>query len=386
MVKNIVLVTNEINPYRKSFYDLLNQYCKLRGINFTVLLMTKVEHGYNWNYESLQADYAILMKGLHFSFPVNNHLNVVVLKYLRNLKPDVVIMAGSYLFFTNWLVVASRYWLHFPIYFWSETHFYGKSNYGSFKLKIRDIIRRILYTKFDGFLYSGKLSKDLIEHYALKNAKYHFVPNLIDANTYYEKSQKFISERDSLRNKWQIPLDNIVLITPARLVWVKGIHTFLDLLKNVSCSRDVTMLIPGTGPYKREIENKIEETGLDVRLLGFQPQDNIIEFYSLSDFFVLPSLSDANPLTCIEALWCGLPLLVSVHVGNYPEAVQEGKNGYVFDYSNPQDAIAKIQTLLNSSSNWRKEARNVSLKIAKTYYSSDNVAKSFIDNLIKEIE
>lgn len=68
MVKNIVLVTNEINPYRKSFYDRLYTYCKSLNIRFTVLLMTKVERGYNWNYEKVKSEYAILMKGILF-FP-----------------------------------------------------------------------------------------------------------------------------------------------------------------------------------------------------------------------------------------------------------------------------------------------------------------------------
>lgn len=65
MIRNIVLVTNEINPYRKSFYDRVYNYCHSIGVTFTVLLMTKVEHGYNWNYEEVKSDYAILMQGRH---------------------------------------------------------------------------------------------------------------------------------------------------------------------------------------------------------------------------------------------------------------------------------------------------------------------------------
>ena len=133
-----------------------------------------------------------------------------------------------------------------------------------------------------------------------------------------------------------------------------------------------------------EIEKKIANVNLDVRLLGFQQQDHIMELYAISDFFILPSLSDPNPLTCIEALWSGLPLLVSTHVGNYPEVVQEGLNGYVFDYSNPQRAINQIECLLNSSMEWREKATRVSLEIAKSIYNSENVVKRFVDNLINE--
>lgn len=384
MVKSIVLITNEINPYRKSFYDQLHQYCETIGIKFTVLLMTKVEHGYNWDYEKVKSDYALLMKGLHFTYPINNYLNIGVLRRLKELRPDIVVMAGSYFYYTNWLVIAAKHKLHYPIYFWSETHLNEERTYGSFKHKIREKFRQVIYSKFDGFWYSGKLSKELIKCYARDNAKYHFVPNLIDQQTFFSTSKKLRKSRLELRSKWGVRNDNIVVITPARLSWVKGIHTFIDLLQKATLDRSLTMLIPGVGDYKDEIEKKIRATNLDIRLLGYQQQDHIVELYSLSDFFVLPSLSDPNPLTCIEALWCGLPLLVSTHVGNYPEVIVEGKNGYVFDYAKPQEAIQKIEIFLNSSDRWKESARECSLEIANKYYNSNNVVKRLIDDLVKE--
>lgn len=384
MIKSIVLITNEINPYRKSFYDKLFCYCKSIGIKFTVLLMTKVEHGYSWNYEDVKSEYAILMRGIHFSFPINNYLNLEVIKYLKLLKPDVVLMAGSYFYYTNWLAIAYRKKLKYPIYFWSETHVNEERTYASYKLKIREFVRIFFYPKFTGFLYAGKLSREFILHYANRNAVYHFVPNLIDEKAYYLGGLNLRSKRKELRKKWNINHDDIVIITPVRLAWVKGVHVFLDLLKEVKVSQHIVMLIPGTGEYQSEIEKKIANVNLDVRLLGFQQQDHIMELYAISDFFILPSLSDPNPLTCIEALWSGLPLLVSTHVGNYPEVVQEGLNGYVFDYSNPQRAINQIECLLNSSMEWREKATRVSLEIAKSIYNSENVVKRFVDNLINE--
>lgn len=384
MIKKIVLVTNEINPYRKSFYDQIYKYCTLINVNFTVLLMTKVERGYNWNYDKVKATYALLMKGIHFSFPINNYLNIEVLKHLKRIKPDVVIMAGSYFYYTNWLVIAQKKKFGFPIYFWSETHFQEKRNYSSWKLQIREYIRKFLYRKFDGFWYSGKLSREFIEHYANANAKYHFVPNLIDHHIYYSQTIEHRKNKVSLRNKWNIKDDKIILITPARLSWVKGIHTFLDLLKKSKYAKDVVMLIPGTGPDKEKIEGKIAETHLDIRLLGYQQQEVMIELYALADYFVLPSLSDPNPLTCIEALWCGLPLLVSTHVGNYPETIKKGENGYVFDYSNPQEAINIIDKLLSSTDKWKNSARECSLSIASKFYDSEKIVPRLINNIIKE--
>lgn len=384
MIRNIVLVTNEINPYRKSFYDQLYEYCNSIGVKFTVLLMTKVEHGYNWNYEDVKSNYAILMRGRDFTFPIVNHLNLGVKKYLKEIRPDIVVMAGSYFFYTNWIVIALKKKLHYPIYFWSETHFQEKRNYSSWKLKVREFIRRFIYKKFDGFWYSGRLSKEMIEYYAPKSAKYHFVPNLIDNQAYFSFTQELRKNRRNLRIKWGIPEDNIVFVTPARLAWVKGIHAFVGLLKKVDDADKVTMLVPGTGPDKEMIENAIKKAGLDVRLLGYQQQDTVMELYAMADFFVLPSLSDPNPLTCIEALWSGLPLLVSKHVGNYPEVIDSGRNGYVFDYDKPEEAKGIIAKLLASSPAWRQKAKECSLAIASKYYDPEKVVCRLVDDMIKE--
>lgn len=386
MNKRIVLVTNEINPYRKSFYDKLHDYCKSTGVSFTVLLMTKVEHGYNWDYEKVKTDYAILMKGVHFSFPINNYINIEVVKQMRKLKPDIVIMAGSYFYYTNWLVLAFKSILKYPVYFWSETHLQELRNYSSWKFKVREFFRNIIYKRFNGFWYSGKLSKDLILKYANSDAKYHFVPNLIDYKTYYNQTQQNRMNRRTLREKWNISDGNIVLITPARLSWVKGLHTFVDLLTETENPKKLTMLVPGIGPDREIIEEKIKESNIDVRLLGYQEQNVIIELYSLADYFVMPSLSDPNPLTCIEALWSGLPLLVSKHVGNYPEAIDYGKNGYVFDYSKPKEAVTIINKLMNASDEWKRQAGERSLQIASEYYHPDKVVHRLIDDMLKDIK
>ena len=89
-------------------------------------------------------------------------------------------------------------------------------------------------------------------------------------------------------------------------------------------------------------------------------------------------------MTCIEALWSGLPLLVSKHVGNYPEVIDIGKNGYVFDYDNPTAAVDIIDRLLHSTDIWRQEAREHSLRIASRYYDPEKIVKRLIDDMIKE--
>ena len=380
-MRKILLVTNHLTPYRKIFYSKFHQICESKGIDFKVLLMTKIEPMRNWDYNSLKIPFAHLMKDIHITFPINNHLNIEIKKQLKIYKPDVVIMAGSYMYLTNWIVCSYKRKYKYKLLYWNEAHFNELRNYNKLILKIREKIRNIFFSKIDGFWYSGSMSKDFCDHYSTTPKDLFFLPNLVD-NTLYSKAHTCtIEEKNTLKKKWKI--EKKCIIIPARLSKEKGIDKFINLLSHCNGIEKFTVVIPGTGPYKEEIESAIKQSSVDVRLLGFQQQHEMLELFSIADIFALPSLSDPNPLTCIEALWSGLPLIVSIHVGNYPEVIQS-ENGCVFDYNDSTNAIRKIEKILNADQAWMKNASLISLKIANDIYNPNIAVSRVIDEMIRQ--
>ena len=79
----------------------------------------------------------------------------------------------------------------------------------------------------------------------------------------------------------------------------------------------------------------IRYSPLAVRVLGFP-------YYAAADAFVIPTLEDNWSLVVPEAMACGLPILCSKYNGCWPELVQEGRNGWVFD---PLDEQGTTETL-----------------------------------------
>ncbi len=377
---HFVIYTNILTPYRKYFYDLLYKTCMELGNQFHVLVMAETEPDRPWKYEALKGDYTILLKNKMISKGGTYiHINSDLMSTLKELKPNVVVCAGSYLCPGVWKIARSKDRLNCKVIYWSESHLNEIKKSSAAKRFVREFLRNRVYKLFDGFWYAGKLSREFEEKYAAPDATYHFLPNLIEEAKYSVDAS--LEERRILRQKFKVPEDKTMFICPARLIPVKGILEFLDLLKECPSKEKAAVMIAGSGELKTAIEHKAAENGLDVRLVGQKTQDEIIELYIAADVFLLPSLSDPNPLTCVEALWAKKPLLISEHCGNYPETVRPGENGYVFSYSDKEAAVKYIELMINADASWKNKAGCVSGEIAQDIYASVGVTKRIVEEM-----
>lgn len=382
-MNNIVILTNLMTPYRKFLYDKLYEEFKKNGYNLNVLIMAETESGRHWNYEEFKTEYSTLLK--HKTIRIGGidiHINKDVKKILKELRPVTVVCGGSYLFPSVWETIHLRSKLKYKLLYWSESHLNEVRNLNSLKIKLREYLRKKIISKFDGFWYVGKFSKEFIMKYANEKAEYIFLPNLIN-NDRFEKNLNTCDSAE-IRNKYGIKQGNKVFITPARLIKVKGLIEFLNLYVKAK-HENSTYLIAGDGELKDEIQNLINANNIDIKLIGYKNEKEIIELYSISNGLILPSLSDPNPLSCIEACWCKLPLLVSEHVGNYPEIVKDEINGYVFSYLNEEEAVDKINSFINASSDWEINAKKSSYEIAKNVYSPDIAICNVVNETIRGI-
>ena len=380
----IAIVTNILTPYRIFFYKKLNEYLLNKNIKFKVYVMSETESNRNWYYDQYKTDFTELLEK-KISYNDNIFINKDVKKKLKEFSPNIIIAAGAYQMPTILYLMYLKKKLNFKLIFWSESNLIKKENLTGFKKRLREIIRNTTYKKFDGFWYSGKFSKEFIEKYSRKNTELYFLPNLIDNSLYSNVINIKNNNYDNLIEKYNINKNKTVFICPARLSPQTGILEFLNLLKNCKNKNKASILIAGDGELYDEINSFIiENKDIDVRLIGYKEQDEIIELYSIANFFLLPSIEDPNPLTCIEALWSGLPLLISSHVGNSPEVLINEKNGYLFDYNDIEKSIINIEKAINSDEKWLSNASKISMKIAKDKYFPDKAISECINEMLEK--
>ena len=108
--------------------------------------------------------------------------------------------------------------------------------------------------------------------------------------------------------------------------------------------RTVQTVIIGSGPLAEDCEQYVAEHNLeDVHLLGFR--EDALEL--LADFaaFLLPSQFEGLPLTVLESLHAGVPL-VAYDVGGVAEAIQHGETGFVVSAGDHEAFVEHVERLL----------------------------------------
>jgi glycosyltransferase involved in cell wall biosynthesis len=96
-----------------------------------------------------------------------------------------------------------------------------------------------------------------------------------------------------------------------------------------------------------------------------QGQFNFTELSLRYQIFVLPSLSEGFPVTILEAMACGLPV-VATRVGGIPDIIEDGANGYLIDTKN-QEQIAEVLLKLLQDEELRKGISDKNRETAEKY-------------------
>ena len=132
-----------------------------------------------------------------------------------------------------------------------------------------------------------------------------------------------------------------LLLTVARLFPQKGHGVLLHALHRLR-DRPWTAAWAGDGDLADPLEWGIARLGLSdrIRLLG--PRDDVGDLLAAADLFVLPSLFEGHPLSVLEAMHAGTPVVATAAAGT-TEAVRDGEEALLVPPGDPAalaDAIA----------------------------------------------
>jgi glycosyltransferase involved in cell wall biosynthesis len=93
---------------------------------------------------------------------------------------------------------------------------------------------------------------------------------------------------------------------------------------------DACLCMVGDGPDREQLERRAHELGVvrDTLFVGYQ--EDVAPFYAAFDALVLPSGNEGTPVSAIEALAAGRPV-VATRVGGVPDVVRDGEDGFLVE-------------------------------------------------------
>jgi glycosyltransferase involved in cell wall biosynthesis len=107
---------------------------------------------------------------------------------------------------------------------------------------------------------------------------------------------------------------------------------------------DAVLCLVGDGPDRPQLEQRAHELGVirDTLFLGYQ--EDVAPFYAAFDALILPSSNEGTPVSAIEALAAGRPV-VATRVGGVPDVVQEGEDGFLVEPGATDDLAERLARL-----------------------------------------
>jgi glycosyltransferase involved in cell wall biosynthesis len=163
------------------------------------------------------------------------------------------------------------------------------------------------------------------------------------------------SSRDpyEVREELGLAPDRFLGLIVARIDGLKGHETLLRAVARLKQSGDpgrrMTLLIAGDGAKRACCEALTEDLGLSdewVRFLGFRT--DAPDLLAASDLFLLPSLTEGLPLSVLEAMTHGLPV-IATPVGGVPEVVLPGRTGVLVPVEDEEALAGAISTLMQDA-------------------------------------
>ena len=345
----LVLATHVI-PYGSSLLrllaqdprlDLLVAYCSMQGaeagidpeFGIEIRWDTPLLEGYPWVHIPNRSP----RPGLGRFFGL---INPGLWTLIRSQTFDAVVIYTGYMCASFWIACFAAKSRGIPVLISSDSSSLHQREGKRLKALLKPFIVGLVYRYVDVLMAPSQPVKDLAMQLGKSEKEIVMIRSGVDKNAWQARLENF--DRAAIRRSWSVPTDATVVLYCAKLQpWKRP----LDLLRAFAKASvpGSYLVFAGEGPQRVELEREIACLDITdrVRILGFVNDSQLPGTYKAADLFVLPSEYDPCPLVIPEAMFSGLPVLLSDAVIGRLEMIDPGKSGYPYPCGNA-DALAAL--------------------------------------------
>ncbi len=241
------------------------------------------------------------------------------------------------------------------------------------------LVERTLSVRTDGIIYvSEHDSRTGASSGVMRPGAARVIKNGIDTAPF-----RGVTGGRGKRKELGLPDDAVVFGCVGRLHPQKGqIVLLMAMRKIVNEHPGIRLLLVGDGPLRGDLEEKARDWGLseNVVFLGFR--EDIPDILGAMDLFILPSYWEGLPISLLEAMAAGVPVIAS-NIGGVNEAVKNGKTGRLFTPGSHEELAALMERFLGSKEDFRAMAVSAREEVL-SFYTLERMAEETMD-YIREV-
>lgn len=293
----------------------------------------------------------------------NNLFNKIksLSKCIRQIQPDIVHVHGTRAALLVKLVLLFKRKNFKFIY---TIHGFHVAHKKGLKNKLILLIENFSNIFVDCLICVGSEDYDLVINNSIKKKSVVLINNGV-----IEPIPNINTELELIKNK-----SNFLILTICRLHYQKDVAT---LIRAVSLfKKDVTLIIIGDGPQRKELENLARNVLTDniIFLGNIKNASSLIHY---ADSFILSTYWEGLPLVLLEAMLSRV-LVVASNVHGVRSLIKDGETGFLFKKGDYIDLVKKIKQSLC----FNKERLNIinnAQDLVKKEYSINDMVKKYKD-------
>lgn len=223
---------------------------------------------------------------------------------------------------------------------------------------------KVLYMVHGFHFFKGAPKKYWLAFYPVEKLMIHFTDIICTVNIEDYKRAKKMGARDvryihgigintdrlthgeyqnNIREELGIAQDAFLVLSVGELNVNKNQKVIIDAIYQMKDPK-VHYVLCGKGDQLANLQKKVTEYGIEkqIHFLGYRT--DVIDICSQSDVYVMPSHREGLPVSSLEAMYCGLPLITS-NIRGLVDIMKNGVTGYMFEPDDAEHFCKAIQYL-----------------------------------------
>ncbi|NDW19752.1 colanic acid biosynthesis glycosyltransferase WcaI [Dysgonomonas sp. 216] len=238
-------------------------------------------------------------------------------------------------------------------------------------------LERFLLKKSNYVSTLTKGMRNKIEAKGVSPSKVIMLPNWVDLNTI-----RPLPKEQSLRKKFDIPLDDIVILYSGNMGEKQGLEIVIDAATALKNRKDIHFVMVGSGVGREKLEEMVNQQQLtNVKFYPLQPYEDLPALLAMADIHLVLQKKKASDLVMPSKLTGilavgGCAVITALPKTSLYEVTEEHNMGILCEPESSEALLAAIEKAMDSDlSEIKKNAYNYAIK----YLNKDAILSDFIE-------